>query len=62
MAGSGRAATPRAVVVHRTSELTELLARHGTRGQVAFFLDFRNMNLDLNSIRGDFCACHMANG
>ena len=45
MAGSGRAASPRAVVVHRTSELTELLARHGTRGQVAFFLDQRGQSL-----------------
>ena len=37
--------TPRAVVVHRASELTELLARHGTRGQVAFFLDARGQSL-----------------
>ncbi|MBZ6372299.1 MAG: hypothetical protein LBE44_10485 [Microbacterium hominis] len=36
---------PRAVVVHRASELTELLARHGTRGQVAFFLDARGQSL-----------------
>lgn len=38
-------ATPRAVIVHRASELTELLARHGTRGQVAFFLDQRGQSL-----------------
>lgn len=38
-------AAPRAVVVHRASELTELLARHGTRGQVAFFLDQREQSL-----------------
>jgi len=38
-------AAPRAVVVHRDSELTELLARHGTRGQVAFFLDQRGQSL-----------------
>ncbi len=36
---------PRAVVVHRASELTELLARHGTRGPVAFFLDARGQSL-----------------
>ncbi|MFT3797569.1 hypothetical protein [Microbacterium sp.] len=38
-------AAPRAVIVHRASELTELLARHGTRGQVAFFLDERGESL-----------------
>ena len=37
--------TPRAVIVHRASELTELLARHGTRGQVSFFLDQRGQSL-----------------
>ena len=29
---------PRAVVVHRRTELDELLARHGTRGHAAFYL------------------------
>ena len=29
---------PRAVLVHRRTELTELLDRHGTRGQAEFFL------------------------
>ncbi|WP_328307433.1 hypothetical protein OG432_03030 [Streptomyces sp. NBC_00442] len=29
---------PRAVLVHRSSEYEELLARHGTHGQAAFFL------------------------
>ncbi len=38
-------AAPRAVIVHRDSEFTELLARHGTRGQVAFFLDQRGQSL-----------------
>lgn len=38
-------AAPRAVIVHRASELTELLARHGTRGQVAFYLDQRGQSL-----------------
>jgi NAD kinase len=32
---------PRAVLVHRRTELEELLARHGTRGQAAFFLSSR---------------------
>ena len=37
---------PRAVVVHRRSEYEELLARHGTRQQAAFFLDERGRALD----------------
>lgn len=37
--------TPRAVVVHRPTELQELLARHGTRGQAAFFLSTRGRDL-----------------
>lgn len=36
----------RAVVVHRSTELEELLARHGTRQQVGFFLQARGRNLD----------------
>lgn len=32
---------PRAVLVHRTTEYEELLARHGTHGQAAFFLTSR---------------------
>lgn len=36
---------PRVVVVHRASELDELLARHGTRGQVEFFLRSRDRDL-----------------
>lgn len=39
-------ATPRVVVVHRATELEELLARHGTRGQVEFFLRTRGRGLD----------------
>lgn len=35
---------PRAVVVHRASEWSELLARHGTRGQVEFFLQQRGQS------------------
>ncbi|MBK8756042.1 MAG: NAD(+)/NADH kinase [Actinomycetales bacterium] len=38
--------TPRAVVVTRTTEYAELLARHGTRGQAAFFLQTRGRALD----------------
>ena len=37
---------PRAVVVHRASELEELVDRHGTRGQVEFFLRRRGRTLD----------------
>lgn len=36
---------PRVVVVHRRTELAELLARHGTRGQAAFFLQTRGRDL-----------------
>jgi len=41
-------ATPRVVVVHRRTEYEELLARHGTRGQAAFFL--RNRGRDLTEL------------
>jgi hypothetical protein len=37
---------PRVVVVHRRTELDELVARHGTRGQVGFFLKTRGRDLD----------------
>lgn len=37
---------PRAVVVTRPTEYEELLARHGTRGQVEFFLRTRGRSLD----------------
>ena len=36
---------PRVVIVHRVTELDELLARHGTRGQVEFFLRTRGQDL-----------------
>ena len=36
---------PRVVVVTRRSEYDELLRRHGTRGQAAFFLDTRGLEL-----------------
>jgi hypothetical protein len=38
--------TPRAVIVHRPTELDELLARHGTWEQAAFFLRSRGGGLD----------------
>jgi hypothetical protein len=38
--------TPRAVLVHRRTELQELLGRHGTRGQAAFFLETRGRRID----------------
>lgn len=38
-------ATPRVVVVHRATEYEELLDRHGTRGQVEFFLRSRGQTL-----------------
>lgn len=36
---------PRAVLVHRRTELTELVERHGTHGQAAFFLASRGRQL-----------------
>lgn len=39
------ALAPRVVVVHRRTELDELLARHGTRGQAGFFLATRGRDL-----------------
>jgi hypothetical protein len=36
---------PRAVIVYRRTELDELLARHGTRGQAAFFLSTRGRDI-----------------
>jgi hypothetical protein len=37
--------TPRVVVVHRRTEYDELIRRHGTRGQAAFFLATRDRDL-----------------
>ncbi|MFI6422488.1 hypothetical protein ACIBG6_34460 [Streptomyces sp. NPDC050842] len=37
---------PRAVLVHRTTEYEELLARHGTHGQAAFFLSARGRSVE----------------
>ncbi|MEU3981151.1 hypothetical protein AB0F77_13680 [Streptomyces sp. NPDC026672] len=36
---------PRAVLVHRTTEYEELVARHGTHGQAAFFLSSRGRDV-----------------
>lgn len=36
---------PRAVLVHRRTELTELVERHGTHGQAAFFLASRGRRM-----------------
>lgn len=37
---------PRAVLVHRRTELDELIAHHGTRQQAAFFLRSRDRSID----------------
>ncbi|MCT4353332.1 hypothetical protein M5362_09345 [Streptomyces sp. Je 1-79] len=37
---------PRAVLVHRVTEYEELLARHGTHGQAAFFLSSRGRGIE----------------
>lgn len=37
---------PRAVLIHRRTELAELLARHGTRGQAVFFLASRGRRIE----------------
>ncbi|GAA4840041.1 NAD(+)/NADH kinase [Luteimicrobium xylanilyticum] len=46
----------RAVVVHRRTELDELLDRHGTRGQAEFFLRTRGRTLDDVQRRHDAVA------
>lgn len=48
------ALSPRAVIVHRRSELDILLARHGTRGQAEFFL--RSRGRDLAGVQADHDA------
>lgn len=37
---------PRVVLVHRATEYEELVARHGTHGQAAFFLSFRGRDIE----------------
>ncbi|MFD7441300.1 hypothetical protein [Streptomyces sp. NPDC059909] len=41
----GGGLAPRAVLVHRTTEYEELLARHGTHGQAEFFLSSRGRSI-----------------
>ncbi|HEY3549397.1 MAG TPA: hypothetical protein VGK17_25280 [Propionicimonas sp.] len=50
------ALAPRAVVVHRRSELDELVDRHGTRGQVEFVLRTRGRTLTDLQARHDALA------
>jgi NAD kinase len=47
------ALAPRAVVVHRRTELDDLLDQHGTRGQAEFFLRSRGRSLDEVQLRHD---------
>ncbi|ETW22386.1 NAD(+)/NADH kinase [Mycobacterium gastri] len=42
---------PRAVLVHRRTELDDALARHGTHGQAAFFLSSRGRSIDALEVR-----------
>ncbi|MCV7199068.1 NAD(+)/NADH kinase [Mycobacterium angelicum] len=42
---------PRAVLVHRRTELDDALARHGTHGQAAFFLSSRGRSIDELEVR-----------
>jgi hypothetical protein len=42
---------PRAVLVHRRTELEELVARHGTRGQAAFYLRTRGRRIEDLEVR-----------
>lgn len=42
---------PRAVVVTRPTEYEDLLERHGTRGQAAFFLSTRGLSIDSVEVR-----------
>lgn len=49
---------PRAVVVHRRTELDELLARHGTRGAAEFFL--RSRGRDIADVQTRHDAVHAA--
>lgn len=43
---------PRVVLVHRTTEYEELVARHGTHGQAAFFLTSRGRDIEEVAERG----------
>lgn len=54
------ALAPRAVVVHRRTELDDLLDQHGTRGQAEFFLRSRGRTLDDVQLRHDLQADALA--
>ena len=58
------ALAPRAVVVHRRSELDLLLEKHGTRGQAEFFLRSRGRDLAVVQNRHDALqlALHQVDG
>lgn len=45
--------TPRAVIVHRRTELQELVERHSTRGQAAFYLRTRGRRIEDLEARHD---------
>ena len=51
---------PRAVVVHRTTELDDLVAQHGTRQPAAFFLRSRGRDLDEVERRAEVQAAALA--
>jgi NAD kinase len=45
--------SPRALLVYRRTELSELIQRHGTRGQAAFFLETRGRHIEEVAARDD---------
>jgi NAD kinase len=51
---------PRVVIVHRHTELEELLARHGTRGQASFYLRTRGRRIENLEARHQKQAAAMA--
>lgn len=52
--------SPRVVLVSRRTELDELLARHGTTAQAAFFLSTRGRRLDEVAARADAVLAALA--
>lgn len=52
--------SPRVVLVHRRTELEELVARHGTRGQAAYFLQRRGRTLEALEARSAADAVTLA--
>jgi NAD kinase len=53
-------ATPRVVIVHRRTELQELLDRHATRGQAEFFLRTRGRSIQDAQVRHDRLTAALA--